>query len=113
VRLAAVGETQNAGQAFRSTFDLLNDAYGANALRRFHGGVPAGRVALVAFECVAVGIAKNIGRIMAKRNRVEWIRDRIAALWESPTVNGFFAAGLRGTVRIQRTIPFGQRWFAE
>jgi hypothetical protein len=35
VTLASAGETQQAGHAFRSTFDLLNQTYGQNALRRF------------------------------------------------------------------------------
>jgi hypothetical protein len=112
VTLAATGEMVNAGQTFRSTFDLLNDAYGDNALRRFTNGQPSGRVVLVAFECIAIGIARNINRVMRKANRVEWVRGRIQQLWRAPEINDFFAAGLRGTIRIQRTIPFGTRWFA-
>lgn len=112
VTLATAAQTQVAGQTFRSTFDLLNEAYGANALRRFTHGQPGGRVVLVAFECIAIGIARNIATVMTKANRVEWIRDRIRQLWESPEIAEFFAAGLRGTIRIQRTIPFGTRWFA-
>jgi hypothetical protein len=112
VRRAAPGETQNAGQTFRSTFDLLNEAYGNDALRRFTNGQPGGRVGLVAFECIAIGIAKNINNVMGKANRVQWVQDRIQQLWESPDVNSFFAAGLRGTIRIQRTITFGTQWFA-
>ncbi|MGO9048935.1 MAG: DUF262 domain-containing protein [Xanthobacteraceae bacterium] len=112
VTLATAAETRIAGQTFRGTFDLLNDAYGDNAFRRFTNGQPGGRVVLVAFECIAIGIARNIATVMAKANRTEWVRDRIRQLWESPEIAGFFPAGLRGTIRIQRTIPFGIRWFA-
>ena len=59
VSLATADETQIAGQTFRSTFDLLNDAYGDNAFRRFTNGRPGGRVILVAFEIIAIGIAKE------------------------------------------------------
>ena len=113
VTLATAAETEIAGQTFRATFDLLNDAYGNDAFRRFTNGQPSGRVVLVAFECIAIGIARNIATVMAKANRTEWVRNRIRQLWESPEIAGFFAAGLRGTIRIQRTIPFGTRWFAE
>jgi hypothetical protein len=113
VTLATAAEMRVAGQTFRSTFDLLNEAYGDNAFRRFTNGQPGGRVVLVAFECIAIGIARNIAAVMARANRIEWLRDRIRQLWESPEITDFFAAGLRGTVRIQRTIPFGTRWFAE
>ena len=112
VTLATAAETRIAGETFRSTFDLLNDAYGNNALRRFTNGQPGGRVTLVAFECIAIGIARNIANVMAKANRTEWVRERIRQLWESPEITDFFAAGLRGTIRIQRTIPFGTAWFA-
>jgi hypothetical protein len=113
VTLATAGETENAGATFTNTFDLLNEAFGENALRRFVNGGPTGRVGLVAFECIAVGIARNILHIRAQANPVGHVRERILALWESPEVGQFFAAGLRGTVRIQRTVPFGTRWFAE
>jgi uncharacterized protein DUF262 len=110
--LAAAGETNNAGQVFQATFDLLNEAYGANALRRFTDGTPGGRVTLVAFECIAVGIARNIENVTGKKNPVQWAQERIRDLWETPAIQEFFASGLRGTIRIQRTIPFGTRWFA-
>jgi hypothetical protein len=112
VALASAGETQIAGQTFRRTFDLLNDAYGENALRRFTHGSPGGRVVLAAFECIAIGVAKNIANINTKPDPIQFVRDRIRQLWEAQDVNSFFAAGLRGTSRLQRTIPFGTAWFA-
>lgn len=112
VQLAKSGEMQNAAATFNATFDLLNQAYGANALRRFNDGQPFGRVLLAAYECIAVGVAKNITHIQAKPNPVHFIRERIDDFWRSPAIDDFFLAGLRGTVRIQRTIPFGADWFA-
>jgi hypothetical protein len=112
VTLAGAGETRAAGATFQDTFNLLSQAYGANALRRFANGVPGGRVGLAAFETIAVGIAKNIANVRAKRDPVGYVRERITALWAAPDVDGFFTAGLRGTIRIQRTVPFGSRWFA-
>lgn len=112
VRLASEGETANAGHIFRRTFSLLREAYGQDALRRFTGPAPGGRVGLAAFECIAVGVARNLRHIETKSDPVGYIRDRIVALWASPEITGFFASGLRGTSRLQRTIPFGTAWFA-
>lgn len=111
VSLATANETQQAGATFRTTFNLLNQAYGENALRRFQNGIPAGRVGLAAFEAIAIGIARNIANIQGKANPVEYVRQRINDFWQAPDVQNFFAAGLRGTVRIQRTVPFGTEWF--
>jgi hypothetical protein len=112
VALATANETQQAAITFNATFNLLNQAHGANALRRFQNGTPTGRVGLAAFEGIAVGIARNIGHIQGKPNPVEYVRQRINEFWQSPDINNFFAAGLRGTIRIQRTVPFGTAWFA-
>lgn len=112
VRLATANETQQAGTTFTRTFDLLNQTYGADALRRFQGGVPSGRVGLVAFEGIAVGIARNIQNIAQKADPIEYLRHRIREFWEAPEVTTFFAGGLRGTIRIQRTVPFGANWFS-
>lgn len=112
VKLATENETQQAGATFNATFSLLNQAYGAEALRRFQNGDPAGRVGLAAFEGIAVGIARNIANIQGKANPVEYVRQRINDFWQAPDVQNFFTAGLRGTVRIQRTVPFGAGWFA-
>jgi Protein of unknown function DUF262 len=111
VTLATAGETQNAGKTFRWTFDLLSEAYGPDVLRRFQNDQPVGRVGLVAFECIAIGVAKNIASIRGKSNPVDYVRQRILDLWNSPVLSQFFAAGLRGTIRIQRTVPFGTNWF--
>lgn len=79
VYLAKAGATKQARATFDATFDLLYEAYNENALRRFAGGEPTGRVLLAAYECIAVGIAKNIQGIQAKPDSVDYIRRRIAS----------------------------------
>lgn len=112
VTLAAANETLEAGATFTATFNLLNNAYGGDALRRFQNGTHSGRVGLAAFEVIAVGIAKNITNIEGKANPVDYVKQRIEEFWQNPDAQNFFVSGLRGTVRIQRTIPFGTSWFA-
>ena len=112
VRLAGTNETKQARATFDATFALLREAYGNNALRRFQNGLPTGRVGLAAFEAIAVGIAKNIVQIKNKANPTDYVRQRIIDLWQSLEVENFFTGGLRGTIRIKRTVPFGAEWFA-
>lgn len=68
VKIAEKGEEQISGQNFLNTFELLNSAYGANALKRIQGGSHTGRVGLAAFEAIAIGIAQNIDHIKSKAN---------------------------------------------
>lgn len=112
VELATAEEMQQAGQVFRTTFDLLNQAHGGDALRRFQAGVPGGRVGLAAFESIAIGVAKNLENVQAQEDPVDFIRNRVREFWEAEEIQAFFTSGLRGTVRIQRTIPFGANWFS-
>lgn len=112
VGLATANEIRQAGSTFNATFGLLDQAYGGNALRRIENGTHGGRVVLAAFESIAIGIARNLASIQAKSNPVEHVRQRIREFWQAPDIQNFFVAGLRGTVRIQRTIPFGTNWFS-
>ena len=113
VTLAEENKTARARKAFEGTFELLSKAYGGDALRRFQNGSSTGRVGLAAFEGIAVGIARNIVAIQKKSDPVAYVKVGIEKFWKSPDIKDFFASGLRGTVRIQRTIPFGEHWFAQ
>jgi hypothetical protein len=112
ITLAEQGEVEGSGWRFRTTFDLLSQAFGENALKRIENGEHQGRVSLAAFECLAVGLSRNLDTITKKAAPVDFIRERIQAFWRAPELSKFFAPGLRGTVRIQRTVPFGEAAFA-
>lgn len=112
INLATACDINSANYYFTNTFNLLDWAYGKDALRRRSGGAAQGRVLLAAFECIAVGISRNLGSILAKTDPVEYVRVRIAEFWSEPGLERFFTPGLRGTSRIQRTVPFGTAWFA-
>ena len=112
IKLAENGNLPEMAKHFKDTFDLLNSAVGSNALRRHLGGNPVGRVSLAAFECIAVGIGANLDAIKLQSDAGQFVRDRVEKFWEDPALESFFTPGLRGTVRIQRTIPFGKNFFA-
>jgi hypothetical protein len=93
------------------TFEVLHAAAGKDALRRFNGDRHIGKVGLVGLEGIAVGVAKNSIAIDALQDPIGFTRQRIRDFWAQPELAGFISPGLRGTTRIQRTVPFGERWF--
>ncbi|ASJ76209.1 DUF262 domain-containing protein [Granulosicoccus antarcticus] len=111
VELAEIGDTRKATELVNGTFDLLNSIAGADVLRRRVDGAPIGRVGLVGFEVIAVGVAKNLSNIKNLKNSTEFIEGKINDLWMDERTDSFTSPGLRGTVRISRTIPFGADWF--
>lgn len=111
VQLAKVGDAAAAISLITRVFSLLKQAAGADALRKHDGQRFAGRVGLVALESIAVGIAKNIDAIEQTNNPSAFVRSKIESFWQQPEASALMSPGLRGTSRIQRTIPLGEGWF--
>jgi hypothetical protein len=111
ITLASAGDGATAEALIYQTFDLLLRAGGANALRRYENGHTIGKIGLVGLEGIAVGVAKNLAAISALDDPDGFLRDKIPAFWSQPEAAGFTTLGLRGTTRIQRTVPFGETWF--
>jgi hypothetical protein len=111
VTIASGDATSEVITALHRTFEILHEAAGKNALRRFDGERHLGKVSLVGLEGVAVGVAKNLEAIVSQPDPVAFTRQRIQEFWLQPEVASFTSLGLRGTTRIQRTVPFGARWF--
>lgn len=111
VKLASANDGVDANLLINKTFDLLNEVAGGEALRRFENGHHVGKVGLVGLEGIAVGVAKNIAAIFAQPDPHKFVGDRMRTFWNQPETAGFTSLGLRGTTRIQRTVPFGEIWF--
>jgi len=113
VTLAQAGNHATAADLINRTFQLLDEVAGNNALRRFQNGVYAGKVGLVGLEAIAVGVAKNLHAILALGTDPAraFVKERMESFWAQPQVAAFSSSGLRGTIRIQRTVPFGEEWF--
>jgi hypothetical protein len=111
-RLAGASNGDAAEEMINQTFTLLNNvAGGGDALRRFEGGRFVGKTGLVGLEGIAVGVAKNLQAILALPRPQEFVLGKIRAFWNQPQAANFTSPGLRGTTRIQRTVPFGEVWF--
>jgi hypothetical protein len=111
VALARAGDGAGAADLINRTFALLNSVAGKDALRRFEDGHHTGKAALVGLEGIAVGVAKNLDAILALADAQAFVRDKMQAFWNQPDTANFTRLGLRGTTRIQRTVPFGEAWF--
>jgi hypothetical protein len=111
VQLAMRGESIPDASIVTQTFDLLAEAAGDNALRRYDGFDHTGKLGLVGLEGIAAGIGANLVEIKALKNPVKFVKEKLQKFWDAPEAGRFTSPGLRGTTRIQRTVPFGAQWF--
>ncbi|NBQ68261.1 MAG: hypothetical protein EBU46_05275 [Nitrosomonadaceae bacterium] len=95
------------------TIKILDHLYGQDALiphKEAHSGI-AKRFSLRSLEAIVVGIARNKKIISNLDNPNEFIKLKVEDFWKQQAVVELSASGLRGTTRIQRTVPFGEKWF--
>lgn len=71
----------------------------------------AARFSLRALEGIVVGLARNMSKIALLPDSDSFIRSRVTEFWLQGEVADMSASGLRGTVRLQRSVPFGAKWF--
>ena len=102
-------------QTITWTLETLQRVLGDNALMPVQGaGIGIGianRFSLRALEAIAVGVARNRAAIMVLPHPDQFVKEKIETFWQQGEVTAMSASGLRGTVRLQRTIPFGAQWF--
>jgi hypothetical protein len=111
VTLAGASDGRAAADLINCTFALLINVAGRDTLRRFENGNHVGKVGLVGLEAIAVGVAKNLEAILALATPLDFVSEKIRTFWSQPSTTTFTSPGLRGTTRIQRTVPFGEDWF--
>jgi hypothetical protein len=111
VELAEANNGAAAENLINRTFTLLNDVADGDALRRFENERYVGKIGLVGLEGIAVGVAKNLDAILALPAPRDFVLEKSRAFWIQPQAENFTSPGLRGTTRIQRTVPFGEVWF--
>lgn len=113
VDLLVEKEADDVMETISWTVEALYRALGENALVPPNGLADdfANRFSLRALEAIAVGVGRNKVRITSQPNIDQYIKDKVDSFWQQPGVPEMSASGLRGTVRLQKTIPFGDRWF--
>ncbi|MES1951502.1 hypothetical protein S4A8_11616 [Salinisphaera sp. S4-8] len=95
------------------TVQLLDRVIGNEALippPNAHEDI-ANRFSLRALEGILAGIARNRQAIEQLPNADDFIDERVRNFWQQEDVANLSGSGLRGTTRIQRSVPFGSAWF--
>lgn len=95
----------------KETFDIINNAMGSDAFKRFDGNRFLGQFLISAYEVVATGISWNIDNIRPLTNRDEFIKNKITELWTNETFTNYSGAGVRGTTRLEKLLPFAKSYF--
>lgn len=98
---------------FTFVVDTLFEIFGSKALfpNAGQGNAQGARYSLRALESIFVGILRNAPEIMQHDDIKGFLKDKVLSFWEQEQVPAMSASGLRGTQRLQRTIPFGAEWF--
>lgn len=104
-------DCNDAYNQIQRTFSLLEETDGVNSLRRYDGNSHTGKIGLIGLEAIAVGVASNLDQILQQQNPRQHLQSKLRQFWMQPEISSFLSPGLRGTTRIQRTIPFGKNWF--
>lgn len=100
---------EQVGWSVETLFRLFGDKALIPPEERLEG--IAARFSLRALEGIAVGLARNKDAILAKRDSDKFLKRKVADFWNQPRVAEMSTPGLRGTVRLQRSVPFGSQWF--
>lgn len=71
----------------------------------------ANRFSLRALEGIVVGLARHRAAIEAAGDVDNFVKSKVNDFWNQPEIQLMAAPGLRGTVRLQRSVAFGAKWF--
>jgi len=112
IEILADNDLNNAIDSVAWTIDKLDHLKGGSALLPGNDNPDlANRLSLRALEGIVVGIASNKFDICSMTDSDAFINERIDGFWTQPEIETMSASGLRGTTRLQRSVPFGKRWF--
>lgn len=95
---------------FRATFDLLNDALGDTAFRRWDGSKHVGPFSIACFEVLAVGLALNLSawKQLPPTDAAELLAGRARSIWSNEIFAKRSGSGQRGSYRMPALVELGQ-----
>lgn len=96
---------------FESTFQLLNNAMGAKAFKRWDGSGFKGKFLMSVYEVVATSVSQNLTAILALRNPSIFVVQRCKDLWNDVSFQRNSGAGVRGTTRLTNLLPMAKNFF--
>jgi hypothetical protein len=105
-------EVEKEENIFKNTFDFLYENVGDDAFKRYNSSKTRfeGKFLLSAFECIAVGVGKNIDKIKDIRNS-EKIYTKIISIWGNPDFQSRSGSGVSVSSRLPVVIPLGESLF--
>ncbi len=99
------------GEVFDQTFEILNDALGERAFKRWNGNAFVGKFLMSVFEVMATGVSKNV-RVLARmrsEKRKQFIQKAARELWQNQTFGDYSGAGVRGSTRLSMLLPMAAK----
>lgn len=97
-------------EKFVKTFELLENALGSNAFRKYRDGKYFGGFLLSAYEVIGIGLGKNISNIKYVEDEVE---KKAKTVWRNKTFITYSGSGVRGNSRLPHLIPLGVKIFKQ
>lgn len=97
---------------FKKTFDLINKFQGQDSFKRYDTNEQKfkGAFLVSAFECIAIGVSKNIDTIIEKNIELD---AKIKKMWSISSFTDNVKSGVRGTTRLKNVIEFGMDYFSK
>lgn len=108
--LASIGDFNKVKEEkrFKDVFSLIHQQLGAKAFRRESKGKLVGSFSDAAFEALSVGVRENYSKLEANPGG---LADKVLAMWSEGEFKKNTGAGVRGTTRIVKVVPFAKMFF--
>lgn len=105
-------DRDGAAAEFKQTFDVIAEAAGEDAFRRFDpvDGRFKGAFSVSAFECIAVGVASSLRSWVG---RPSLLREKVEGLWTQGEFAFATKSGTSASSRIPSIIPYAIEFFSE
>lgn len=99
--------------SIEETLNLILTAAGERALYKpGKEGQAAKPPQNTALEAIVIGVARNLHKIKKLPSPVQFVREKLEAVWQDSVMNRATSSGVSGTSRIRLTVPFGESWFS-
>lgn len=89
---------------------LLDSVMGENAFRRYNEEFQGG-FSISAFDAISYGLVMNLEKVLSLQEPIEFVKSKVQALWDQSTFISNSGAGVRGTTRFQKLLPWAQVFF--
>lgn len=95
---------------FERAFNLLDASLGTDAFKRWNGTEFSGKFLMSVYESLGCGLSHHLEEIEAMDDSKEFILGKAKALWSEKTFNKYSGAGIRGTTRLDKLLPFSMEF---